>query len=338
MGKLRYGLLGTGHIAVQHLEASKLLQSRMEIVALCDTDEGALHDKGDRYGIARRYTRMDAFLGDGDIDVVVVLTPPHIREEVVIPCLEAGKHVFVEKPFALTLAEAESMVRQAKELGRRIAVNQNYRWRPEVKIMRSLIDEGAIGDVLMINMNQSFWRDEKSGWRNTTDYLAISVMGVHWLDRFRWLVKDEAQSLYASFGTSGLLTSRGEDIASVIVNFRRGTVATLTHSWVSRVARGEADSTEIIGSRGSILAQGPRIRLYQPGVSEVREWVAYRGEESGRIFVDSFAESVRVFTEDVMQDRESMISGRDNLYTMALVDGAYRSSASKQPVVLATEY
>lgn len=107
MKKLRFGLLGTGNIAVQHFEAAKMLNDCMEIVALCDVNETSLKEKGERYGVERQYHRIADFLNDSDIDVVTVLTPPHIRKQVVVPCLQAGKHVFVEKPFALTLDEAQ---------------------------------------------------------------------------------------------------------------------------------------------------------------------------------------------------------------------------------------
>lgn len=327
MEKLRYGLLGAGAIAVQHLEAAGLLTDCLEIIALCDTDEKALEEKGNKYGIAKRYTRLTDLLHDSEIDVVTVLTPPHIRQEVVIPCLKAGKHVLVEKPFALTIEEAKKMVEAAEECNRSIAVNQNYRWRPEARCMREIIDDGLIGDVLMINVNQSFWRDEHIGWRNTTDYLAISVMGVHWLDRFRWLSKDEPSSMFATLGNSGLLTSKGEDITSVTVNFKRGAIATLTHSWVSQ-ARGEADYTEVIGSEGTIVSRGSTVRLYQQDQKEIKEWSTY----TENVFVKSFASSIQLFTGDVLAGRESCISGNDNLRTMALVDGAYKSNVSKTPV------
>lgn len=333
MEKIRYGLLGTGGISVQHLEAAKLLGDCMEIVALCDVDEKSLAEKGERYGIKRLYNRIEEFLQDPEVDVVTILTPPHIRKQVVMPCLQAGKHVFVEKPFSLTLEEAQEMVEAASASGCWIGVNQNYRWRPEVQRMRFIIENGLIGEVLMMNMNQSFWRDEQQGWRNTTEYLAMSVMGVHWLDRFRWLTMDEPRSLFSSFRTSGLLSSKGEDITSVVVNFNRGAIATLTHSWVSRAIRGEADNTEIIGTRGTIVQKAERVRLYLQNTDEIKEWLTYNpSEERSKVFVESFADSLRTFTNDIQKNQESCISGADNLKTMALVDGSYRSSVTQQPV------
>lgn len=332
MGSLRVGLLGAGNIAIQHLEAAKLVADRLTIEAICDTDRQALDDRASRYNIGKRYTNIADLLADDDLDMIIVLTPPHIRQQVVVPCLDAGKHVLVEKPFALTLSEARNMVEAAERNQRWIAVNQNYRWRPEVMHLRSLLDTDAIGKILMINMNQSTWRDEGNGWRNTTDYLAVSVMGVHWLDRFRWLTKDEACSVYSSLATSGLLSSRGEDIVSITVRFGSGAVATLTHSWVSR-ARSEADYTEIIGTKGTVVMQGQTTRLHLAGTNEVREWQFH----DANVFVHSFAESLSVFTQDIQNNRPSCISGRDNLLTMALVDGAYHSSQTNSVIHLNTE-
>ena len=208
------GLLGCGRISENHLVGyrdPRDLGGLGEIVALCDSNEEALRRQATKHEVPTRYTRLEELIADPNVQVVAVLTPPDIRCDVVLPLLEAGKHVLVEKPFAHSLEEAQRMVEAAEAHKRVLVVNQNYRWRADTVKMKELVDSGEIGDVVGMHQLHAMWRDEGPGWRQTTDYLAMAVMAVHWLDRFRWLTGDEVASVYTAARSTGLLQSKGED-------------------------------------------------------------------------------------------------------------------------------
>src|SRR5687768_15755235 len=107
------GLLGCGRISENHLVGYRDpvdLENLGEVVALCDSNEEALNRQATRHEVPTRYQQMEQLIADPKVQVVAVLTPPDIRCDVVIPLLEAGKHVLVEKPFAHTFEEAQRMV------------------------------------------------------------------------------------------------------------------------------------------------------------------------------------------------------------------------------------
>jgi predicted dehydrogenase len=326
------GLLGCGRISENHLRGYRrpeALDGLGEIVALCDVQAAALAQQATRYDVAVRYERLEDLAADPRVDVVTVLTPPDVRRTVVIPLLEAGKHVLVEKPFAETLSEAREMVDAAAANGRRLAVNQNYRWRADTLKMKELIGAGAIGQVVGMHQLHATWRDEGPGWRQTTDYLAMSVMAVHWLDRFRWLARSDAATVYAAARTTGLLQSRGEDWAAITTTLQNGVIAHVTEDWVSSTRR-QRSLFLVDGTEGSLVADAPATTVTRYG-REAGDEERYdvRGD-----FPATFAHSMRLLLQAITEGVEPVISGRDNLGTMALLDGAYRSAASGQVVRL----
>jgi predicted dehydrogenase len=225
------GLLGCGRISENHLVGyrdPRDLENLGEVIALCDSNPEALDRQATKHEVATRYERIEQLIDDSNVQVVACLTPPDIRCDVVIPLLEAGKHVLVEKPFAHSFDEARQMVEAAEKNNRFLAVNQNYRWRVDTLKLKELVDAGSIGQVVGLHQLHSMWRDEGPGWRRTTDYLAMAVMAVHWLDRFRWLTGDEAKSVYTAARSTGLLQSKGEDWAAMTVTFRGGAIGQCT--------------------------------------------------------------------------------------------------------------
>ncbi|HXI16761.1 MAG TPA: Gfo/Idh/MocA family oxidoreductase [Chloroflexota bacterium] len=326
------GLLGCGRISENHLNGYRHgqgLDGLGEIVALCDANETLLEQQSGKHQVATRYTRLEDLLADDRVQVVTVLTPPDVRTSVVVPLLEAGKHVLVEKPFAHTLEEATEMVAAAEANHRLLAVNQNYRWRADTLKLKALVESDAIGTVVGMHQLHAMWRDEGPGWRRTTEYLALAVMAVHWLDRFRWLAGDEGASLYAASRSTGLLQSKGEDLAAVTVTFRNGAIGHMTEDWCS-ASRHKADTFLVDGTKGSLVAEGKVVTRYgrEPGDEQAHD-------ASGD-FAASFAHSMHMLLKALASGEEPCISGRDNLKTMALLDGAYRSAATGEVVHLET--
>ena len=171
------------------------------------------------------------------------------------------------------------------------------------------------------------WRDESKGWRNITDKLALSVMGVHWLDRIRWITGEEGVSIYTGSLASGILTSVGEDVTSTVITLQSGAVATLVHHWASR-SRGANNSLQVDGTDGSVIWRNGKLIWMRKDEERTEEPV-----EGGKM--PSFmAASWTEFMDAIDESRSPHHSGKDNLHTVALLEGAYRSAEEKRVVKL----
>lgn len=327
--KHKIAIIGCGGVSNRHIQACNSSE-RAELVALCDKIEGAARSKAaNREGI-KVYNSAQQLADDRSIDVVIVATPPDVRLEVVRPLLESGKHLLVEKPFASSIAEAELMVAFAGEQEVKLAVNQNFRFLEESRHIKALLDEDKLGTPFFISQLHSCWRNEEDGWRNTSERLAIAVMGIHWLDRFRWLVGQEAHSIYANTFYSGLLESEGEDLANVTVEFSSGCMANLTEQWNSH-GRGGANYFQMDCTEGSVILRDGILKA----VGSDRKSLLEQPVDAD--IGPTFAKSLLELLDAIDEDREPMHSGLNNLGTMALLEGAYISAEEGSKVSIGEE-
>ena len=321
----RVAIVGCGRIAPAHLNGLKLLPDRAKVVAICDLNEELRAERQKTYDVSKGFASIGDLLSWGEFDIAAVLTPPDVRADVCLPIFKAKKHVLVEKPFNHSLDEARLIVETAEEVGVTLAVNQNFRWIPPAPLLRERILDGALGRVLSVTLMDTVWRDESRGWRNKTDKLALSVMGVHWLDQIRWITGDEGMSMYTGSLSSGILTSVGEDVTSTVITLRSGAIATLVHHWASR-SRGVSNGLQVDGTDGSVISRGGELIWIGKDGQRTEESVQ-RGKMPSYMAA-SWTELLNAIDEG----RSPHHSGRDNLWTVALLEGAYRSAVEKRAV------
>jgi predicted dehydrogenase len=144
MKTLRIAIIGCGKIADQHVLAIRRL-ANCEIVAACDREELMAGQLAERFGIAGVFSDVSKMLQTISPDVVHITTPPQGHFALAKECLEAGAHVYLEKPFTVTAAEAEALIKEAESRNRKITAGHNYQFLPEMIEMRKLVAEGFLG-------------------------------------------------------------------------------------------------------------------------------------------------------------------------------------------------
>ncbi|MFQ6039704.1 MAG: Gfo/Idh/MocA family protein [Candidatus Poribacteria bacterium] len=136
MQKYRIGLVGCGGIAHSHINGYQTVAGELgEVVAGCDLNREILDPFCDRYDVPHRFTNVQDLINSGEVDVITLLTPPSVREEVIFPAAESGVHLLVEKPFAENIADAVSFVEAAERGGVVLAVSQQFRFMPEGSLL-----------------------------------------------------------------------------------------------------------------------------------------------------------------------------------------------------------
>lgn len=321
----RVAIIGCGRISSAHLEGFQALSGRAEVVALCDMNEELREQRQEEYSVPAGFASVQELLDWGEFDIAGVLTPPEVRSDVCFPLMEAKKHLLVEKPFTHSLEEARAIVEKAEECGVTLAVGQNLRWIPPAPQLREGVLAGRIGKVLSLLIVDVGWRSEPKGWRSTTGKLALSVMGVHWLDRIRWMTGLEGESVYTSSLISGLLPSIGEDITSTVIKLETGGVATMVHHWAS-YSRRINNSVHIDGTEGSVICRGNELTWIDKDNEKTVE--SFEGDKMSVFMGKSWTEMVDALDEG----RAPHHSGRDNLWTVALLEGAYLSAEENRVV------
>ena len=278
------GLIGTGFMGKCHAIAWSAVGAvfpeagRPRLVHLGEVDAHLARRRAEEFGFARASGDWRAVIDDPEVDVVSLTTPNQFHPEMAIAALQAGKHLWCEKPMAPLFADAEAMARAAEASGRVAVLGYNYIQSPAIRHIGALLEEGAIGDVnhLRIEMDEDFMADPDAPffWKHeaTSGYGALDDFAVHPLSLVSVLVGRVARVMcdmarpYADRRTvdGGRRAVETYDIASILMRLESGVSATLQ---VNRSAWGRKGriAVQIFGSRGSILFDQERfneLRLY----------------------------------------------------------------------------
>jgi predicted dehydrogenase len=327
MKQFRVAIVGCGNISRMHFDAYLPHPDRIQVVAGCDSDAERVAEARQRYGLAQGFSSLEEMIAQTEWEVAVVCTPTHVRREVVETLARAGKHVFVEKPFADSYQDAQRMVKACQEAGVQLAVNQNFRYHYPFEMARGLVLQGRIGRVVQV-IHQDLMFRQDVGWRTHLKRHAMAVMGVHWFDGFRQILNDEASSLVCRTSSSAAIQCAGETEASVLINFTEGALVSYIESFSTPDA---TTSTRILGEQGELLLNYDRLSLFDAPhrVTPRESWEnPYRAEHKPKA---TFL-GINLLLEAIEHGREPANSGYDNLKTIALLDGAYRSAETRRAV------
>ncbi len=251
--RLSVGVIGCGR-AARDLHLPALARSSdADAVAIADPDRSALDRTGDQFGVRRRSEDYRELLFDTAIEAVCVAAPTHLHAEIGLAALDAGKHVFVEKPLALSLDECDLLVERARESGLATMVGFNLRWHHHVRRARELIQQGGLGELGLLTStfaSPSLLREVPS-WRADPARGGglLALQAVHHLDLWRYLLGQEIDRvLCGATGETG--SGAGPGAAAV----------TATSSGGVRIAgafcavTGQENEFSVFGSEGWLRA------------------------------------------------------------------------------------
>ena len=327
MKTFKIAVVGCGGVSDMHFKAYKAHAERVDIVAVCDLDQQRLQHAQAKHGFAAAFPSLQEMIEQADWEVAVVCTPTSVRESVVESLAAAGKHVFVEKPMADSYAEAQRMVAACAQAGVQLAVDQNFRYHYPFNVAKQVTASGDLGQPLSV-LHQDLHFRQDSGWRTQCQRHALSVMGVHWFDGFRWMLDCEAKSLVCHTHSSAAIECVGETEAGVHIVFDNEVMISYTQSFSSSVARTE---TLIIGEAGTLILDYSKSVLFNHGNRQTpaAQWAnPYSGERKP----ESVFECLNQMLTALEQGQEPANSGRDNLNSIALLDAAYTSAAEQRAI------
>ncbi|MDP6822079.1 MAG: Gfo/Idh/MocA family oxidoreductase [Dehalococcoidia bacterium] len=151
MDKLRVGFIGTGNVTDMHYLGYKD-NPAVELYSICDTDPELLQRRSTEWGVSRAYLDYRELLADPEVDAVEIITPHHLHAEIGIAAFEAGKHVSMQKPMALTMEECDALIAAAKASGKVLRNFENFRHYPPIVKAKELWESGAVGEPISIRM------------------------------------------------------------------------------------------------------------------------------------------------------------------------------------------
>ena len=281
MRRIGVGVIGWGFMGRTHTLALKTIplyypgiDFAPTLAAVASGHPEKARAARDEMGFERAYDDWRELIRDPDVEAVSVCTPNDLHPEMAVAALKAGKHVYLDKPMADTLKGAQAIAQAAKESGRVFQLAHNHRFLPAALRMRSMVENGEIGDILSFSLrflhSGSIDPRKAAGWKMRRGGGVILDLGSHAVDLGIWLMgMPEAvmcanRTLYDQRPLSGggVANDMAEDHSLAIVRLPGGALGTLEASKISMGA-GDELSIEIRGARG-----GVKWSLSDPGILE----------------------------------------------------------------------
>ena len=356
VAKLGVGFIGCGRILDLNIQGY-LDRDDVQVAAFCDLEQETVDRRAEQYGKhgpARTYLDHHEMLADPAVDIVEVLTPHFLHHEMVIDSLEAGKHVSLQKPPAISIDEMDSMIRASERAGKKFKVFENFIFYPPYLKAKELFEAGEIGDPvgLRFKMNSSMapmgWEVplEAWAWRIVEDMCGGGPCmfddGYH-----KWSVAidllGKVEKVFAWIGAKEIIPGVSVDSPAVVVwrYARDKDIFGVCDATISDELHIDSkyyvidERLELTGEKGVIwvtkwtadMLKAPAVILYKDG--KVTEYNDMRQD-----WADSFIDCTHQFIDAIQNDTEPVLNGRTGREVLKFALGMMRSAHENREVYL----
>ena len=292
MDRIGIGVIGCGTVAgYGHLPATVSVPL-VELKAVADINRERVRKVAEKYGV-EAYTDYRGLLKRKDIEAVIVATPTFTHAQIVVDAAKQGKHVLCEKPIAMTLEEADKMIKTAEDYGIKLAIGFTRRSSNSFIKIKELLDKGIIGNLVYIKQVSDWcgpiWAGhERYKWMINKGGGPLIDSAVHDFDLLRWYSGSEAERVYAG----GRYLKKNivyPDHVNVIVTMKNGVIGYIEHSW----GYWKASHTvfHVVGEKGVIIREDKVTKVVTEEGIETFETPS--DEDRFKIQLESFARAIR---------------------------------------------
>lgn len=334
---LGFAILGPGMVAEYHQQAIKSnAHLGATLVAMSHYNPARFAEISRKFGVPA--LSYDDVLAHPDVDVVCLCTPSGQHAEQTLAAAQAGKHVLVEKPMALNLADADAMIAACAENGVKLGVTLQRRTEFPFTLIHQAIQAGDVGDLTLAVITMPYFRPQtyfdQAEWRGTWALDGGGVLmnqGIHIVDLLVWLMGDPVE--VQAFGDTLHRDIEVEDTLSATLRFANGALATITAT--TTAAPGFPHRLEFYGTKGGIQVEGDgvgRWQLVEPAQAIVTPppTGAATGAEAGSdprgipktSHVAVFADFIRA----IQEDKSPLIGGLEGRRSLAAVLAVYEAA------------
>ena len=341
-------IIGLGKVAHTHAQALAALPES-NFTAVCSRNAQRAQDFARQYGV-RPYTSLEELLRDRSVQAITVCTPHPQHADIAVAASQAGVHVLVEKPLAVTLADCDRMIESARSNRVKLGVISQRRLYPPVLRMKQAIDEGKIGAPALGVLMMFGWRSAEyyamDEWRGTWQGEGGGVLvnqAVHQLDVFQWLM-GPIEELYGYWDNLNHPTIEVEDTALAVMRFRNGALGNLVVSnsqnpgmYAKIHVHGRTGSSVGVQTEGGSAFIAGVTAEVEPAVNDLwsvpgEEALLARWQQEDRALtrlLDPMTHyhklQIQDFLDAILQDREPLVTGEEGRKAVELFEAIYRS-------------
>ncbi|MYB76840.1 MAG: Gfo/Idh/MocA family oxidoreductase [Chloroflexi bacterium] len=332
MDQIGIGVIAAGQMGQRHANVYRQLPE-VELRAVADLNTQAAHTAADPTG-ADVYADWRDLLVRDDIQAVSICLPDWLHRDAVIAAAEAGKHILLEKPLAIDVADADDMVAAVERAGITLLVGQTLHFDPRYAMPLEDFRRGAIGDVIHVYARRNNPIDSAEKFEGNTTVLQF--LGIHDIEYVLSMV-DEPVVRVTAESHQVLATDLGiDDAVFTLVKFASGAVASFEHAWTlpAQTYRALDARLDAVGTKGMIRIDcAPATSLTISG-EQVETHDTWYGPTLGEDYAGAIFHEVKHFVDCLRTGTEPAVKLKHAHEAVRVVDAAQRSAASGKPVEL----
>ena len=331
MNQVRIGVVGLGSIAqLVHLPMLKKLNNAT-ITAISEINKNRLLSVGEKFGIKNQYVSYEEMLDKEELDAVIIATPTDTHLPIALACIERGKYVLVEKPISRSIQETQTIVDAAKKHDVKVMVGMNFRYRPDVMLLKSIINFGDLGEIFYVKCGwlrkqssdgQWFTKKESSGGGVILD-LGIVLLDLSlWLLNFPEIASVSTQNFYIN-------TTSVEDCSLSMIRCKPNALINMETSW-SLNSEKDAFYLDIYGSKGN--ASLNPLRVFKKINDQQIDMTPSGSDNYLSLFKKSYLNELKHFLGAVQGVNPLFSPAEESLPRMKVIDSMYQSAQSKKEI------
>lgn len=342
---MKYALIGCGRIAVNHIKA--VVNNNLDMVAVCDVDPEAIDILFEKTGYDRptqRYTDYKQMIEEHpDLELAAIATESGVHAEIALYCIDHGIHVIVEKPMAMSMKDAEEIVRRSAEKNVKVSVCHQNRFNVAIQQMRRALEAGRFGKLshgsinVRWNRNQNYY--DQAPWRGkwATDGGCLFNQCIHGIDLLRWMMGDEVEEVYGVTNQRFHDYLECEDIGMAVVKFKNGAVGTIEGT-VNVYPQNLEETLFLFGQTGTVKIGGKSTNNIDVWnfADETEEDQKNKGlqEQTSNVYGNGHTSLYADMIDAVQHDRKPYVDAVAGRNAVEMILAIYQSAATGKPVKL----
>lgn len=342
---MKFALIGCGRIAVNHIKA--VVNNNVDMVAVCDIDLSQIDKLFSKTGYekpAARYSDYRKMLEEHpEINLVAIATESGIHAEIALYCIDKGVNVIIEKPMAMSMSDADEIVRRSEEKGVKVSVCHQNRFNIAVQQMRHALEAGRFGKIshgsihVRWNRNRDYY--DQAPWRGkwASDGGCLFNQCIHGIDLLRWMMGDEVEEVYGVTKQQYHPYLECEDVGMAVVKFKNGAVGTIEGT-VNVYPKNLEETLYLFGETGTVKIGGKSTNNIDVWdfADESEDDQANKGlqEQTSNVYGNGHTSLYADVVDAIEKDRKPYIDAVAGRNAVEMILAIYQSAATGMPVKL----
>lgn len=343
---MKYGLIGCGRIATNHVKA--VLNNNLEFVAACDIEESQINNLLAKHGLdkdtaIKHYIDYKKMIEQNKLDLVAIATESGNHAEIALYCIDHGINCIIEKPIAMSIQEADQIIRHAEEKGVKVSACHQNRFNIAVQEMRKAVEAGRFGKLshgsVHVRWNRNVDYYAQAPWRGkwASDGGALMNQCIHGIDLLRWMMGDEVEEVYGQTRQQFHDYLEAEDVGMAVIKFKNGAVATIEGT-TNVYPRNLEETLYLFGENGTVKLGGTstnNIDVWQ-FADETEADHKNKGleEATSNVYGNGHTSLYTDVIDAVKNDRRPYVDAVAGRNALELVLAIYKSQKDGKPVKL----